>query len=237
MASDPPRRAVVFDLDGTIADTVLDLASALNRTLAELDLPQHSAAAVGGMVGGGLGKLLERGLAAHGASLEQEARDEALARLVALYAANPVILSRLYPGAGSALRALRQAGTPCGLCTNKPDPIARDLVRALGVAEIFDCILGGDAGFPKKPDPAGIRHVVAKLGAEPATTIMVGDSSTDVRTARAAGLAGIVLVSYGYTTTAAHELGADLVLDNLKDLPEALLTLGFTPMPRQLTLK
>ena len=237
MASDSPRRAVVFDLDGTLADTVLDLASALNRTLAELDLPPHSAAALRGMVGGGLGKLLDRGLAAHGASLEQEARDEALARLVALYAANPARLSRLYPGAASALRALRQAGTPCGLCTNKPEPIARDLVRALGVAGAFDCILGGEAGFPKKPDPAGVRHVVAELGAEPATTIMVGDSNTDLRTARAAGLAGIVLVSYGYTTTAAHALGADLVIDSLEELPEALLALRFTPMPRELTLK
>ena len=91
--------------------------------------------------------------------------------------------------------------------------------------------------IPKKPDPAGIRHVVAKLGAVPATTIMVGDSATDLRTARAAGLAGIVLVSYGYTTIPAHALGADLVLDSLEALPEALRALRITPPPRELTLK
>jgi phosphoglycolate phosphatase len=215
-------RAVVFDLDGTLADTVLDLAAALNLTLGELDLPPHSPDAVRGMVGGGLGKLLAHGLAAHGAALEAAAQDAALLRLLEYYAANPAAQSRLYPGAARALEALEAAGIACGLCTNKPQAIAQDLLQALGVADAFGAIVGSDAGFAKKPDPAGVKHVVASLEAEPAATIMVGDSLTDVDTARAAGLGGIVLVSYGYTAIAAEALGADAVIDSLEALPEVL---------------
>jgi phosphoglycolate phosphatase len=235
MLSPLPPHAVVFDLDGTLADTVLDLAAALNHTLAELDLPPHPPGAVRGMVGGGLGKLLDRGLAAHGATLEAAAQDAALLRLLEHYAANPAEQSRLYPGAAKTLDALDAAGIACGLCTNKPEPISRDLLRALGIADAFGAIVGGDAGFPKKPDPAGLEHVVASLGAERAATIMVGDSVTDVNTARAAGLAGIVLVSYGYTAIAAEGLGADRVIDSLGQLPEAL---GLSPKAAPgLTLK
>jgi len=213
---------VVFDLDGTLADTLVDLAAALNRTLGELDLPPHPPDTVRTMLGGGLGKLLDRGLAAHGTTLEAAAQDAALLRLLELYAANPAEQSRLYPGAAKALDALDAAGIAGGLCTNKPEAIARDLLRALGIADAFGAIVGGDTGFAKKPDPAGLEHVVASLGAEPSATIMVGDSVTDVNTARAAGLAGVVVVSYGYTAVAAAALGADQVIDNLGQLPELL---------------
>jgi phosphoglycolate phosphatase len=225
MASVSPRRAVIFDLDGTLVDTVVDLAAALNLTLAELDLPPHGIAAVRTMVGGGLGKLLDRGLAAHGASLGDAARERALNRLIRHYAAKPAAGSRLYPGAASALSALRAAGIGCGICTNKPDPIARDLLQALSIADAFDCIQGGVHGLPAKPDPSGAKRVMANLGALPATTIMVGDSITDVETARAAGLGGIILVSFGYTVAPAHELGADRVIDHLAALGEAIASL------------
>ena len=218
-------RAVVFDLDGTLVDTVGDLTLALNRTLADLDLPPHSEGAVRGMVGGGLAKLLERGVTAHGATLEPADQERALARLYHHYAADPAAQSRLYPGVGETLEALRDAGIACGLCTNKPESIARGLLRALGIAEGFGVIQGSDTGFPRKPDPAGLAHVVAGLGAEPDTTIMVGDSATDLRTARAAGLKGAVLVSYGYSVTPVTELGADAVINHLHELVPALALL------------
>ena len=214
--------AVVFDLDGTLVDTVGDLTAALNRTLSELGLPSHGETAVRGMVGGGLAKLLERGLAAHGAVLDGKDRDTALARLVAHYAANPAERSRLYPGAAEMLWALADLGIACGICTNKPEPIARDLLEALGIAGAFRAIHGSDTGFPKKPDPAGLTHVVRTLGATPATALMVGDSATDLKTARAAGLGGVVLVSYGYSVTPVTDLGADAVINHLHELVQAL---------------
>ncbi len=142
------------------------------------------------------------------------------------YAARPAARSRLYPGAAETLRHLRAAGVACGLCTNKPDAISRDLLQALGVAHAFGCILGSADGLPRKPDPAGIHRVLADLAAEPARAIMVGDSLTDVKTARAAGLGGVILVSYGYSVTPVTELGADKVIDSLAELPRVLATLA-----------
>jgi phosphoglycolate phosphatase len=217
-----PRRAVVFDLDGTLVDTVGDLAAALNRALAELDLPPHSEAAVRTMVGGGLGKLLERGLAAHGAALSTVDRDASLARLFAHYAAEPANASKVYPGAVEALAALAGADIACGLCTNKPEAIARDLLRDLGLTEAFGAIQGSEAGFARKPDPAGLRHVVEALGAVPETALMVGDSAIDVETARAARLKAVLLVSYGYSVTPVTELDADAVINHLHELVPAL---------------
>jgi phosphoglycolate phosphatase len=146
-------RAVIFDLDGTLVDTVEDLAAALNRTLVELDLPSHPPKAVRGMVGGGLAKLLERALAAHGASLDAVQMDMAAARLLEHYANAPAALSRPYPGAAETLRNLRGAGIACGLCTNKPDAISRDVLQALGLAEAFGCILGTGTGLPRSRTP------------------------------------------------------------------------------------
>jgi len=216
-------RAVVFDLDGTLVDTVGDLTLALNKTLADLDLPPQTESAVRGMVGGGLAKLLERGVAAHGAALE--GADQAVARLVGHYAASPAVHSHLYPGVRETLDALQDAEIACGLCTNKHEPIARDLLRALGLSEAFGVIQGSDTGFPRKPDPAGLSYVVAELGAEPETAVMVGDSATDLKTARGAGLKGAVLVSHGYSVTPVTELGADAVINHLHELVPALALL------------
>jgi phosphoglycolate phosphatase len=222
MAQSGSCRAVVFDLDGTLADTVADLTTALNRTLAEYDLPPHSETAVRGMVGGGLAKLLTRGLAAHDVSLEAGEHEAVLARFVAHYAANPVERSTLYARARETLDALNDAGVACGLCTNKHDAIARDLLAGLGIADAFGAVQGSDAGFPRKPDPAGLSHVVTALGAVPDCTVMVGDSAIDLETARAAGLKGVVLVSYGYSVTPVTELNPDSVINHLHDLVPAL---------------
>lgn len=222
----PWPSAVIFDLDGTLLDSVGDLAVALNATLAELGLAPHPQDKVRTMVGGGLAKLLDRALATHGAALPDAARDQAETRLFQLYAEQPAVLSRLYPGAAQTLRALDHAGIALGLCTNKPAAISRDLLQAMGIADSFGAIQGGDGDSPKKPDPAGLLRVVDELGAEPSTTLMVGDSMIDVQTARAAKLAGIVLVSHGYSVTPVTELGADMVIDGLEELPAAVAHLA-----------
>ena len=222
MTGNGSRIAAVFDLDGTLVDTAADLASALNQTLEAFDLPPHSEDAVRGMVGGGLAKLLERGLAAHDATLDDHTQQQALGRLVDLYTGNPVEQSRLYPGAAEMLRAIRDAGVRCGICTNKPEPITRDLLTGLGLGGAFGAILGGDAGFPRKPNPGGLLYVVEALGAVPETTIMVGDTSTDLMAARAARLKGVILVSHGYSAIPATGLGADAVINHLHELVPAL---------------
>ncbi|MGI8724763.1 MAG: HAD-IA family hydrolase [Methyloceanibacter sp.] len=222
-------KAVVFDLDGTLVDTNADLTVALNVTLAELGLPEHPEHAVRKMVGGGLSLLLDRALAAHDVSLGEEAKVAMEARLFEHYAANPASLSRLYPHAAETLRDLQALGIACGICTNKPHAMSRDVLRAVGVLDVFACLQCGDSDLPKKPDARGLLRLVDALGAEPSSTFMVGDSITDVKTARAANLGAVVLVSYGYTAEPAAELGADLVIDRLDELPQAFAGL----MPRK----
>jgi phosphoglycolate phosphatase len=218
-------QAVIFDLDGTLVDTVEDLAAALNQTLVELSLPPHTLEAVRAMVGGGLSKLLERALAAHAAALNDTQRDAAAARLLAHYAADPAARSSLYPGAAETLRDLHAAGVALGLCTNKPDAISRDLLQGLGIAEFFGCIQGSTAGLPRKPDPAPLLKVVRELGAEPGRAVMIGDSAVDMQAARAADLAGVILVSYGYSVTPVTDIGAEAVINHLHELVPALALL------------
>ena len=222
MGNAGPAQAVVFDLDGTLVDTIGDLTTALNTTLTELDLSSHSQDAVRTMVGGGLAKLLERALAAHNAPLAPADQDAAVKRIFEHYAANPANSSELYPGAKEMLATLTEAGIPCGICTNKPEPIARDLLEAMGIAEAFGIIQGAEARFPRKPDPAGLAHVVETLGATPEMTLMVGDSEADVKAARAAGLKGVILVSFGYSVTPVTELRADAVINHLHELVPTL---------------
>jgi phosphoglycolate phosphatase len=219
-------RAVIFDLDGTLADTVADIAVALNTALDQLGLPPHGEDEVRLMVGGGLAKLLERALARHGVELDQAAFEDAHARLFAAYQARPLVDSELYDGAHDVLLHLRQSHIPLGICTNKPQAITDAVVSGLGIDGAFLCIQGADAGFPKKPDPAALIYVMQKLHAAPAETVMVGDSAADVGAARAAGLKAIVLVNHGYSRLPASELGGDLVIDSLRQLPQSLALLA-----------
>lgn len=219
-------RAVIFDLDGTLADTVEDIAAALNATLAEMGLPPHPVEAVRLMVGGGLAKLMQRALEAHGVAQDEQGLAKATDRLFELYAEHPVERSVLYEGAADVLRALKANGILCGLCTNKPHAIALEVIKGLGIADAFAAVQGGDAGFPKKPHPAGLRHLLSVLAASPADAAMLGDSLADVEAARAAELGAVLLVAYGYSNLPASELGADMVIKHLCELPQSLALLA-----------
>lgn len=215
-------KAIIFDLDGTLVDTVEDIAVALNKTLGDLDLPPHYSATVRSMVGGGLGKLLDRATEAHGVALDRTDRSAMLKRLLDYYASSPAVLSKLYPGARESLAALSEAGIPCGICTNKPHDISRDLLDALGVSDHFAHIQGAVDDLPKKPHPALLHRVTEALGVQAASSIMVGDSAVDVKAARAADLAGVIVVSHGYSVTPVTELGADAVIKTFDQLPAAI---------------
>jgi phosphoglycolate phosphatase len=224
-------KAIIFDLDGTLVDTVEDIAVALNKTLAERDLSPHDLPTVRGMVGGGLGKLLDRATAAHGIALEKPDRAVMLERLLDHYAASPSALSKLYPGAREALAALREAGIACAICTNKPDAITRDLLNAIELSGHFAHIQGAMDGLPKKPDPAPLHRLTQVLSVAPSSAIMVGDSHVDVKAARAAHLAGIIVVSHGYSLIPVTELGADSVIDAFEQLHGAIADLMHETRP------
>lgn len=223
--------AVVFDLDGTLVDTAADLHLVLQEVLASEGLETPALPAVRSMVGDGAKVLVERALAATGRDAEPALVDWLHSRFRARYAEEPCRASALYPGAVAVLQRLAMSGLRLGLCTNKPQQATLGLLAALGIGRYFAAVVGGDLLPARKPDPAHLAAVLAALDVPPAAALMVGDSRNDVLTARGLDMA-CVLVSFGYSTVAARELGADAVIDRLTDLPDVLAGLtGSRPVP------
>jgi len=208
---------IVFDVDGTLVDSAADIHSALNYGL--------SLAGCGGidfessrrLISLGLERSLESVLEQRG--LRPAARE--LARLkaecAAYYDAHVVDETRLYPGVGETLEALRRAGAMLGICTNKrPEPTAR-ILTALGVAGHFGVLIARGTLPESKPHPAPLLAAIRALGGSSASAAMVGDSAVDIDCARAAGVASVA-VTYGYSERPPAELGADLLVDRFHEL-------------------
>jgi len=212
---------VVFDLDGTLIDSAPHLGHALNRLLGEWGRPAVSDAMLRSLIGDGPRLLVERGFAAAGRPLPAEEVESALVRFLRLYAALPADPASVYPGVPETLARLAAAGHPIGLCTNKPQAIARALLGELGLLPFFGSIVGGDSLPQRKPAPEPLLAVLDALNGPPAFAVMVGDGPNDVAAARAAGVA-CILVSYGYARGNPADLAADRLIHHFTDLPDAL---------------
>lgn len=217
-----PVRAVVVDLDGTLVDSLPDIADALNAGLASERLPAFDLERVRGMVGGGVRVLVERAFAAMGPEYaDPELFKRVLMAALAHYRAHPCDKTVLFPQAREVLAGLAARGVKVGLCTNKPTDLTEAILAVLGVRSIFTSVVGSGGPLPLKPDPAMLNACLAELGVTPAEAVMVGDSTADVGAARGAGCR-CVLMSFGYTQKPASELGGDLVIDSFAELPAAL---------------
>ena len=216
---------LLCDLDGTLVDSVPDLADALSALLREAGRRALSETEVKTMVGDGVAVLVERGFAATGGAPGREALAAQTARYVALYETRMTARTRPYPGALEALSALRAEGWRLGVCTNKPAHASRAIVAALGMGDLIEAVAGGDSFPVKKPDPGHILRLLETMGAAPDRAVMLGDSRNDVAAARAAGVP-VIAVAHGYGSIPAHELGADRVIAHFAELPGALAGLG-----------
>jgi phosphoglycolate phosphatase len=188
MAQDgqPARRprGVIFDLDGTLADSLEDIASAMNRTLAAHGFPVHPISAYRTFVGEGVRKLVERALPAD----REHLRDAFLAAYQADYAEHLLDATRLFPGIPEVLDGLSAAGIPMGVLSNKTDLPTRQMVEALCGRWKFGAVVGERPGVPRKPDPSSALALADALGAPPEAVAFVGDTSVDMLTARAASM-------------------------------------------------
>ena len=209
--------AVVFDLDGTVADTAQDIHASLINALSGKGLPPVDLESTRLMIGGGPQLLVERALHRLGVNTDARLVDALVTAFHDDYLANGDRHARLYDGAESTLQQLHAMGTRVGLCSNKPDDLCRMLTRSFNIDRYIDETLGSTPGMPKKPDPAPLLAITERLGVAPADTLYVGDSDADVKAARAAGIR-VMLVSYGYTLRHAAQLGADGVIDSLAEL-------------------
>jgi len=202
-------RLAILDLDGTLVDSLDDLHASVNHALARLGLPLRSRAEVHGYVGEGARVLLARAIAPHDHLLEP-----ALAAWRPHYEAHCLDRTRPYPGIPALLAG---AGRTLAVHTNKPGGMARKILDGLGLLPRFAVVLGGDEA-PRKPDPTGVREIMARAGAAPGETVFVGDSRVDVRTARAAGVS-LVAVTWGLTSRADLVAeGATVLVDRAADL-------------------
>lgn len=208
-------RTVVFDLDGTLADTSEDLLAAANACFAGLGLaaPLGAEDKLTAFAGGRA--MLRLGFQRLGVAGDV---DGLYPVLLAHYAEGLDRATRLYPGAVEAVEALRGAGFATAICTNKPEGLAEELVRRLGVRGLFGALVGADTFPVRKPDPLPYRASVLLAGGDPARSLLVGDTVTDRDTARAAGVP-VVLVSFGPEGQGVARLEPDALLHRYEDLP------------------
>ena len=191
-------RLVSFDLDGTLVDSVPDLAAAVDAVLNELALSPAGEVKVRDWVGNGSRKLMERALGdALGVSLTDADVEQGHARFLYHYGRDLASRTRLYPGVREALDALRDAGLILALVTNKPFGFIQPILARFELERHFALCLGGDSLPQKKPDPAPLLHVAAHFDQPPAACLMVGDSRHDIAAGRAAGFRTLA-VPYGY---------------------------------------
>jgi phosphoglycolate phosphatase len=227
---------VVFDLDGTLVDSAPDLIATLNIIFARTGLPPVAYDAARNMVGGGARALIVRGLKAEGRTLDVIEIDRMVSDFIDHYAAHIADQSRPFPGLESALDTLAARGCRLAVCTNKLEWLAVRLLDALELSQRFATICGGDTFGLQKPNPEILRRTIARAGGVADSTVMVGDSLTDVATAHAACVP-IVAVDYGYTERPVAEMGADRVIGALSALPGAVFDLlrarQATPAARQ----
>lgn len=220
----PARPLVVFDLDGTLADTAADLIAVLNGLLAEDGLPGMPIEQAGALIGAGARALISRGFARAGRELAPERLEALFDAFLSRYEREICTHTRLYPGVEATLGRLEAAGFGLAVCTNKPERHSRLLMEALGVAGRFAAICGRDT-FPfSKPDPRHLTETIARAGGDPARAVMVGDSLTDIATAKAAGVP-VIAVPFGYTDVPVAELEPDLVVPHFDAMAAAILRL------------
>lgn len=216
-------KMVLIDVDGTLVDSVPDLAFCVDEMMQQLDMPAHGEARVREWVGNGVERLVRRALVGQLEGEPDEALfEEAYPIFMALYAENTSKRSLLYPGVEEGLAYLQQAGYKLGCVTNKAAQFTEPLLRDLGIYEVFGIVISGDTLARKKPDPLPLLHAAKFFGVLPAEALMIGDSVSDVKAARAAGFQ-ILCMSYGYNHGVdIREAKPDVVIDSMTELAKVL---------------
>ena len=210
--------AVMIDLDGTLLDTVPDLAAAAARMLAALDLPARTREEIRSFIGKGIPKLVQRCLPARAEALQAEA----LALFQEFYFEESGRRTTLYPGVLDGLERFRAMRLRLACVTNKAARFTLPLLEQTGLAPWFELVVSGDALARKKPDPMQLVHICAEFALPPAQVLLIGDSANDALAARAAGCP-VLCVSYGYNEGGdVHDLDCDAIVESLSEAANIL---------------
>ena len=213
------EKLVIFDLDGTLLNTIADLGTAANHTLSELGLPQHTLDEYRLMVGNGMRKLIMRALPDDKAS-DDAFVDSTLARFLEYYAQHIDVYTQPYPGIPELINTLSTEGYKLAVASNKIQAGAEKLIAKFFAGIEFVAVMGNSPQYPLKPDAALVEYIIKKAGTDRDHTVMVGDSGTDILTARNAGIP-IIAVSWGFRPR--HELtSANFIVDDSVSLKKNL---------------
>ena len=212
---------LVFDLDGTLAETAPDLVDALNFVLAGDGVAPVPVEAARSLVGAGARALIERGYARAGRDLTRARLDAQFGEFLGFYNAHIADKSTLFPGVEACLDRCAAAGWRLAVCTNKLEYSSNLLLEKLGLRDRFAFVCGQDTFGVAKPDPRPLVETVARAGGRLDRSVMIGDSITDIRAARAAGMP-VVAVDFGYTDTPVDQLGPDRVISHFDALYDAV---------------
>jgi phosphoglycolate phosphatase len=223
-------RLLVFDLDGTLIDSVADLAKSVNAMLQHYERPALPQEVIGSYIGDGASMLVRRAL---GDPDDDDFVHQALAFFLGYYHEHKLDHTCVYPGVMDALRALQSAwpapsAPAMAILTNKPVGASRDICAALGISEFFFNIYGGNSFHTKKPDPHGLNQLIEEAGVLPSQTLMIGDSDVDVLTARNAG-AWSLGCTFGLAPHTLESAPPDILADSPSEWP---LALGLSQSPK-----
>lgn len=209
-----PVRALIFDLDGTLIDSKRDLIHSVNAMLREMGRPELEEETISGYIGHGAPQLVARAL---GGSAAQDESTHALQFFLSHYEEHKMDTTCAYPGVAETLAQLQRKELSMAVLTNKPARISVRILNALGLANYFRAIYGGNSFETKKPDPLGANTILGEFGAAPGETLMIGDSEVDIQTARNAGTLAAA-VNYGFGVHDRKLYPADVYLDSISDL-------------------
>jgi len=220
-----PPLTVVFDLDGTLVETAPDLVDTLNWVFKREGLPELPYEEARNMIGGGARRMIENGLRLDGRAVDNAEMDRMLADFITYYGEHIADRSHPFPGLHTALDRLAGHGFRFVVCTNKREGLSRLLLKALQMTHRFEAICGPDTFNIYKPDPEILRRTISRAGGALDRAIMVGDSETDIATARAAGIP-IVAVDFGYSEIPVTQLSPDRLISHYDELVPAVLELS-----------
>lgn len=220
---------IVFDLDGTLVDTAPDLAAATNHVLGSLGLERVNELEIRPFVGHGALAMIDAAIKSHGRTLSERELHDLFEVFIAYYMAHIAERSVPYPHVVKTLEDLRNAGATLAVCTNKIETQAKAVLSALMLDDYFSALTGRDSLGAYKPDPKHLTGTIARAGGRPEAAIMVGDSETDIRTAKAAKIP-IVAVSFGYSIDPVASYGPDAIIDDYRNLPAIIGKFANTPV-------
>lgn len=212
---------IIFDLDGTLAHTALDLLGTLNRITKPYDLKQIDMDQFGQIIGHGAKAMITRSFEINDKTLNDETLESLFQAFLADYSANIANETKLFDGVLEAMDHLEEIGYEFALCTNKTESMARLLLEELGVTQRFKSITGGDTFEFRKPDARHLMETARMAGHDISKAIMIGDSATDINAALNANIPSIA-VTFGYSDAPIESLGASKIINHFKKLPDAI---------------